>query len=346
MNDIGYDNRNKRGHKDLDPVNYSSFARHFYGRNQHEENNQQNYASWNGDDGDYVQELGNTSGELGELGELAAQDDPYLWNDQDGGYFQEEKEEPDEVIPPLTDETPQENENFIEYASALPYFEFTGQHMQDVHTSKEIPPDHVLLFDKHSTLKITKGEACVGIYEIIAKHGLKQVVVQEIFDWLAKNTQSLNLPVELKRNGEDYAVKLKDYIDDEDRVMVLDVCRNEHMVFHGMQRDPRDGVVKDASKLINCWHCGMQRYSHCTHAGCQTKEYKECNPHEGYEGHVGHSVVYRKAMRTAFYRNLIPKLLMQYKKSLTAPHHDFLNYPNVRKKREGESEPRCIVFIT
>ena len=276
------------------------------------------------------------------------QEDPYGALGAGEGYFEDHddipREEEEEIDPTQTtdegpleatmDVTQAEIAEFIHYLN-LPTVEFTAQKINDVEVSKEIPRDHLMPFDKHSTLKVTKGEACVGIHEIIARYGLKEVVVQEIFNWLAKNTQSLNLPVELKRKGEDYTVKLKDYIEDEDRVMVLDVCRNEHMVFHGMQTDPRDGVVKDASKLINCWHCGMQRYSKCTHYGCQTKDYAECNPYEGYYGHIGHSVTYRKPMRSAYYRRITRQLLKLYKKSLTAPHHNLLNYDNIRKKRAG-----------
>lgn len=107
-----------------------------------------------------------------------------------------------------------------------------------------IPRDHTLPFDKHSKLGISKGEACVDLYEICARHNLKQVVINDVLEWLHLNTQSLNLPISkatlANKDTPDGSLppfrnNLKAYVGPDDRGCVLDVCKRECMVFHGTQ---------------------------------------------------------------------------------------------------------------
>ncbi len=212
-------------------------------------------------------------------------------------------------------------------------------------TQKEIPRDHVLPFDKFAKLSImSKGEACIKFQEMCARHCLKDVIASDILEWLSECSESLNLPVVgpsyLKElaDGEkpNFKHNLKKYTVDDERSCVFDVCKRECIVFHGLQ--DINGVPVDCSKLINCPHCKLPRYSKCTHADCITRDYENCNPHNRDTSTnpevKHHSVTYRVPMRSVYYRFIIPKLLQLYSKSLTKGHENLLNYRSHRIKRK------------
>jgi hypothetical protein len=215
-------------------------------------------------------------------------------------------------------------------------------------TDNDVPRDHVLPFDKHSTKQITKGMACVGLFEVFSRHGIKQAAVNDILDFFYKNTSSLNLPI-IERNpcmfDMDECMPMRNniqaYVGTDERNCVLDICKKECMVFHGMRTVLRDNVQTDVdcSKEINCVVCGTQRYTKCTQLNCISKDYASCNPFKA-PPNQGHNAGYRVPMKSMYYRPLLLKLIDLYKKSLTNGFTNFLNYDNIRKKRD-----HCVIDI-
>ncbi len=235
-------------------------------------------------------------------------------------------------------------------------------------------------FDAHNPRPdaVTVVQFATVFNDFVSTHGLTNSAVNDLLTILRDTTHSLSLPLlekdqinsknsppsrtksgvkntKKKKASTDrkiYTNTLSDYLCEDSRSIVTDICRHECMAFRGFSTDAKTGRVIDHSTLIRCLICNNPRFSKCSHITCRKnkRSYDSCDPFvlkkfmkpmndgtgRSFVMNRGHSLAQRVAMKRVYYRSIIGKLIQMYCLSLVDGFGGILDYDSTRIKRKGK----------
>jgi hypothetical protein len=286
------------------------------------------------------------------------EDDNY-WNDDEEEKNQEEEKEEDEEKDDCfnssnnnifyNDKDNEEQINkFIEKAKKI-----------DLNLSQRCNDDSKMLFEEKSTSTCTVSEFARKFNNISATHGLSKAAMLDILNLFDQCTCNLNLPLKHKRKIGAAGVKsnhnfhFNDDDDDDNNNNDVENIDDDNLKEEAAAENNLDVdkyISEDSSKFefhvcpkgcvvyiglyaekINCPICHTMRFSKCKHKGCQKKQYEECNPFDSEEGH---SIKYRFALKSIYYRSSI---ILLAEKLLTARKNN-LDYIDYLERRLNDIE--------
>lgn len=194
-----------------------------------------------------------------------------------------------------------------------------------------LPLDFAKPFDKNCKNGSNKRAFCIDLHNVMAQSGIKFSQINKVFEVFERHQSSLDLPIVQKnpllKKSKTASVKenIRAYVGKDNRTVVIDVCQNDCIAFHGIQQIK--GKLIDCSKEIICPVCYAHRYSHCK--SCADLSYSQCNPFTYCQdvktkNGFGHSD--RFPEKSLYYRPITSKLLNLYKLSLVDGNEGLLNY--------------------
>ncbi len=184
----------------------------------------------------------------------------------------------------------------------------------------------------------TVQQFALALNEWAATHGHSNASTNDLLRILRDSIPRVNLPLG-KKDKTPFSDKqinsntIKNYQSADPKEFTTDVCRRECMAFRGFQYIEKFKEVVDCSTLLHCAVCGDPRYTKCSHKTCVKRGTElTCSPYKTN----GHSAKYRVAMKTAFCRSIIIKLIELYCLSLMEGFEGILDYNNRRVKQGGK----------
>jgi hypothetical protein len=208
-------------------------------------------------------------------------------------------------------------------------------------TESILSPEHhngITLDDTFVRPGVTVQQFALALSEWAASHGHSTASTNDLLRILRDSVPRMNLPLG-KKDKTPFTDKditsntISKYQSVDRKDFPTNVCRRECMAFRGQQFVHKYQAVVDCSLLLDCAVCGDPRYTKCSHKTCVKRGTEfTCSPFHAN----GHSVAYRVAMKTAFCRSIIIKLIELYCLSLMDGFHGILDYDNQRVKKAGQ----------